>query len=165
MSALKASLILAAFGLLAAASADPIAAQASPLPTVKADALLALEQQRFAAMTQQDFATLARLLAPDLSYCHSNGVCETRDEFMRALRSGASRYRKIALLESRVRRYGALAVLNGRIQIEGEVGGVAVKGLELVYTDVYRQSQNNWQLIAWHSSRAPSTATAAAPPR
>jgi ketosteroid isomerase-like protein len=120
----------------------------------------ALERARFAALERNDLATLGTMLADDLVYCHSNGRCETRGEFLEALRSGAMRYRRIAVLELRPRSVGEAVLVHGRIDLDAEMQGTAVR-LQLVYTDLYARRDGRWRLVAWQSTRAPE---AAAPP-
>ncbi len=125
---------------------------------VQADDLAAvtsLERQRFAAVVRADVATLGPWLAEDLSYCHSTGRCQTRQEFLDDIASGALRYRSIEVLETRPRAVGNTVVLNGRVALEVDLQGQPNR-LVLVYTDVYVRRDGRWQLAAWHSTRAPA---------
>ena len=102
-----------------------------------------------------DLAGLDFRLAEDLSYCHSNGKCESKSEYLASLRSGATKYRKMQLITARVRRYGDIAILNGQVRVDAEMAGTQLKDVQLAYTDVYRRERGRWRLIAWHSSRMP----------
>ena len=141
--ALRAAILLAPLWLAAACASTP-----------PQEAVAAIERARFAAMTRRDAAALEPMLAQELLYCHSNGECETREQFLATLASGRIRYRAIEPRELRVRAYGEVAVVNGRIEVDGEIGGRPA-ALTLIFTDVYVRRDGRWQLIAWQSTRAP----------
>jgi ketosteroid isomerase-like protein len=124
-------------------------------PKLAADDVLTTEAQRLRATVDGDWAQLDRLLADDLTYCHSSGVCETKAQYLGALRAGGMRYRRIDVLESRVRRHGDLAIVNGRVRVDATQGTTVLDGMQLAYTDIYRRERGRWRLIAWHSSRIP----------
>ena len=112
----------------------------------------ALERQRFAALSRSDVEQLGRWLAPDLSYCHSTGVCQTRTQFLDDIRAGTLRYRSIEVLAIDARPLGSAVLLTGRIALEVEMQGKPNR-LQLVYTDAWERRDGIWQLVAWHSSR------------
>jgi ketosteroid isomerase-like protein len=123
-------------------------------PKLASDELLSIEADRFRSTVAGDAAALDFRLAEDLSYCHSNGKCETKAEYLGNLRSGSTRYRKLELVSARVRRYGEIAILNGQARVDADMAGNQVIA-QLAYTDVYRRERGRWRLIAWHSSRMP----------
>ena len=57
------------------------------------DSIESLERARFVAMTRQDIKALDPMLAPELTYCHSNGVCEDKIHFLETIQSGGVRYK------------------------------------------------------------------------
>jgi metal-dependent HD superfamily phosphatase/phosphodiesterase len=125
------------------------------VPLFAADAeteLAAIERQRFAAMLAADVAALDRILAPDLTYTHSNAKLETKQEFIEAIKTGALKYRAITPEEIRVRVYGSTAVLTGRCRFEVTSGGQDLKVL-VRFTDVYVNRDRPWQMVAWQSTR------------
>jgi len=113
-----------------------------------------VERERFAAMVAVDRPRLERMLADSLRYCHSNGRCETKDEFLANLVSGQMRYRSIEVLEMQPRPVGTAMLVQGRIAIEAEQAGQPLS-LELAYTDVYESRSGVWQMVAWQSTRLP----------
>ena len=127
------------------------------LETGQLDTVSALERARFAALQANDLARLETMLAPDLRYCHSTGVCESRAQFLDALRSGTMRYRRIDVLALEPRAEGKVVMIHGRLALEAEMRGTPVQ-MQLVYTDVYARRDGRWQLIAWQSTRAPAPA-------
>lgn len=143
--------------LLLAGCATPAAPRGDAAPSDPVAAVEALERQRFAALERNDLAALEQTLAADLVYCHSTGRCESRAEFLAALRDGSMRYWRIELLELRGRALGESVLLHGRIALQAEMAGNAAQ-MQLVYTDVWARRDGRWQLIAWQSTRAPAPA-------
>jgi len=133
----------------------PAAGTLADTPKAAPDPMLSFEAERFRMTAARDIEGVERVLADELSYCHSTGRCETKAEYIANLRSGRTLYHKIEVLESRVRYYGDIAILNGRISIDVEAGGQSIKGLKMSYTDVYRRTEGRWLMIAWHSSPLP----------
>ncbi|HKZ74446.1 MAG TPA: nuclear transport factor 2 family protein, partial [Steroidobacteraceae bacterium] len=115
----------------------------------------ALERSRFTAMTAQDVGALEPMLADDLVYCHSNGACETKAQFLETIHSGRIRYQVMKVLELRPRAVGGDAVVvNGSVAVDGLMGGQA-RSFTIVFTDVYAQRSGRWQLTAWQSTQLP----------
>src|SRR5947208_2406410 len=74
------------------------------------------ERQRFEAMMKQDVAALDTLLDDDLTYVHTGGDLQSRDEFLDMIKKQTLVYESIAPSEVRVRVYDGLAVATGRSQ-------------------------------------------------
>jgi len=120
-----------------------------------AEAIAAMERARFEAMTQQNVSALEPLLADDLTYCHSNGLCETKAEFLATIESGRLRYRAIEVEQLTPRLVAGAWVVNGIVAVEAEADG-QINSLRLSFTDVYAPAPGGgWQLTAWHSARSP----------
>lgn len=113
-----------------------------------------VERERFAAMVAVDRPKLERMLADSLKYCHSNGRCETKSEFIGNLLSGQMKYRSIQVLEIQPRPVGTAMLVQGRVAIEAEQAGEPLS-LRLAYTDVYESRDGVWQMVAWQSTRLP----------
>jgi hypothetical protein len=141
---MRVSLLLAS--AVASASCAACASLASSESTV-----LQLERSRFDAMTRQDVRALEPMLADDLVYCHSHGLCETKTEFLGSIGSGSIRYRSVEVLELRPRALDDAVVLNGTIAIEGVLGG-ETRTMRLSFLDVYARRNGRWQLIGWQST-------------
>jgi len=147
---LYSSLAQAIFGILLGWSvAATRAAQDNPT-----DLILRVEQQRVAALVNDDFPSLDRLLADDLTYAHSSTVVETKAEYLASLRSGALKYTALTHELPQVRLYGDTAVLTGLSTVQalsqGKPGTVKLR-----FLIVYVQRHHQWQMVAWQSTRLP----------
>jgi hypothetical protein len=115
----------------------------------------AVERARFVAMTRQDIAALEPVLAADLTYCHSNGQCEDKTQFLKTIETGRVRYKDIRVEQLRSRAAGQeTAIVNGAMRIDGEQAGQPI-ALHINFTDVYVNRDGRWQLVAWQSTRLP----------
>jgi ketosteroid isomerase-like protein len=113
-------------------------------------ALQAIELQRFEAMTTKDTALLRQMLSEDLTYLHSNGMLENKEEHIANIGAGKLVYRTMEPSEMRVRIHGKSAIVNGILHVTGNLGEKAFD-LRLRYTDVYFKRKGTWQLAAWQS--------------
>jgi ketosteroid isomerase-like protein len=110
----------------------------------------AVEQQRFKAMTTKDTALLRKILSENLTYLHSNGLFENKEEHIANIGTGKLVYRTMEPSEVQVRIHGKSAIVNGIVHVTGNLGEKAFD-LRLRYTDVYFKRKGNWQLAAWQS--------------
>jgi hypothetical protein len=123
-------------------------------PSASAGEIETVERARFAAWVKGDVAEIAPLLAEDLRYCHSNGVCESKAELLHSLASGRTVYRSIDVLEMHPRRADGAVIVNGKAAIKVESNGNPL-AFTLVYTDVYVKRDGRWVLTTWQSTQVP----------
>ncbi len=130
----------------------PVAAQ---IDSASIRQVLVTEDRRFAAMVHADTSALASLLAPDLTYTHTDGAQNTEAELLQLLGSGTLRYASIAPEAREVRVVGSSAVVTGRSAMRVEASG-QVRAFRIRYLAVYRRGARGWELIAWQSTRLPA---------
>lgn len=116
--------------------------------------ILATEDRRFAAMAHADTGALEQLLAPDLTYTHTDGTQNTKAEFLRILGSGALKYVSITPDGREVRIFASTAIVTGRSTMRVEAEG-QTHAFRIRYLAVYRHGALGWQLVAWQSTRLP----------
>lgn len=113
-----------------------------------------VEKRRLEALVRNDLETLDQILSSDLTYTHSNGRVETKEEFLESLRSGRVRYRGMDPQDVRIRVYDGTGILTGeagvRITVQGEDREFALR-----FTLVYVRRDGRWQKVAWQSTRLP----------
>lgn len=127
---------------------------AVPLAAASEKEILEAQDRRFAAMIAGDAAALAPLLADELTYTHSNGRVETREQFLESIRSKGLQYRSIEPADMAVRVYGAAAVVTGRAAMKVTSNGQDL-AMEVRFTAVHVRREGGWLLAAWQTTRLP----------
>ena len=117
-------------------------------------AIRQLESRRFQAMIEADTAALDTILADDLTYTHTSGWVDTKEQFIGWLESGELNYESISTDSVRVRVYAAVAVVTGQAAVKIKVNGQE-KNLQIRFIDVYVKRNAHWQMVAWQSTRLP----------
>ncbi len=118
-------------------------------------AVLAAEDQRFAAMLAGDAAAMRLFLAMDLEYVHSSGQVESRDQLIDSIVSSRLRYVTITPIERSVVMLGGNSAAvrgRGRFQV---IAGATPLDLQIRYLAVYGMQDGIWQLRSWQSLRTP----------
>ena len=117
------------------------------------DDIRSLERARFAAMISGDLTALSALLDDDLTYVHSNGQAESKDEYLDSLRNGRVMYESISVTSDRHWQAEGCFVLvqfvSARMRIE--VGADPVER-SLTIMSVWRKAPTGWRLIAMQST-------------
>jgi hypothetical protein len=122
--------------------------------TVGQGALLAVNAARFRAMVRNDLGGLDTLLAPELTYIHSDGGLESKTQFLATLRTGRLRYRTIDPSELKARLYGQTGIVTGHSRM-GVRAGPKLLQFGIRFTAMYRRVGNRWLLVAWQATRIP----------
>lgn len=129
---------------------------AQELPDASREALLQANAARFAAMVRRDLRGLDTLLAPELTYIHTDGELESKAAFLATLQSGRLRYRVIKPAELEARLYGDVGVVTGRSQMQVKVGEELLR-FSIRFTALYRRDSTRWVLVAWQATRLPGS--------
>jgi ketosteroid isomerase-like protein len=117
-------------------------------------AVLAAEDRRYAALMGPDLPTLERLFHDRLSYAHSSGVRDTRDEYLEKVRTGYYDYRRVDHPVERVEVVGDTALVVGRMTADLTVGGTP-KTIDSLALAVWTRAGGDWQLLAYAPTRLP----------
>jgi ketosteroid isomerase-like protein len=113
-----------------------------------------VERARFQAWVQKDTAALTRVIADDVVYCHSTGVCQNKAELIGFITGGQSVYRAMDVVEIKPQEFGDTIIVNGKLNMKVETAG-KLSSFQAVYTDVYVKRDGRWQLVRWQSTRLP----------
>jgi hypothetical protein len=117
------------------------------------EAIRVLERDRFRAMVDGDVPLLNQLLSDNVSFVHTNGKRESKQQFINAISAGHRRYRQIEIQSQDVLPFGsALCVVTGRALIEMEANNGALL-YPVAYTAIQAQEGGKWQLVAWQATR------------
>ncbi len=147
MRCLSALFLLLAF--LSACSAEDVSAINSDESEVQQ-----AQAVRLQAMLDVSVEALDTLLADDLTYLHSTGLLESKDEFLESLQAQKIRYLSISSQDMRVRVYDDAAVITGITAVRVHVGGQD-RAASLGITEVHRKMDDGWQRVADQSTRIP----------
>lgn len=105
------------------------------------------------ALLQKDEATLKTLLHKDISFGHSNGWVQTRDDIMNDFTSGKLTYNKFENNSSAIIKISKkYATVKTNTNAEGTVNGTAFK-LTLHVMQFWVKTKKGWQLIARQSAK------------
>ena len=118
-------------------------------------AVLAAEDRRYQAMQDADLTTLDVLCADELSYAHSSGARDTKDEYLAKVRTGYYVYRRIDHPVERVAVLGDTAVVVGRMTADLDVDG-APKTIDNLALAVWTRASGEWQLLAYAPTSLPA---------
>ena len=117
------------------------------------EAIRALERDRFRAMVDGDVPLLHQLLSDSVSFVHTNGKRETKQQFIDAIAAGHRRYRQIEVQSPDVVPVGReTCVVTGRALLEMEANNGALL-FPIAYTAIQAQEQGHWRLVAWQATR------------
>lgn len=117
--------------------------------------VLAAEERRYRALVDTDLAALDRLFADALSYAHSSGVRDTKDEYLTKVRNGYYVYRRVDHPVERVEVVGDTAIVVGRMTADLTVDGVP-KTIDNLALAVWTRASGSWQLLAYAPTRLPA---------
>jgi ketosteroid isomerase-like protein len=119
-----------------------------------ADDVLATEDERYRAMVDGDLTTLDRLLADEVSYAHSSGVRDTKDQYLAKLRSGYYDYHRIDHPVERVEVLGDTAIVVGRMTADLTVDGTR-KTIDNLALAVWTRTDAGWRLLGYAPTPLP----------
>ena len=107
------------------------------------------------AMVDADKARLEQLVADQLSYGHSGGVVETKEQFVTVVASKKTIYKTIKLLEPSTAVVGTNAIVRHVFTAETESGGQA-SSAKVGVLQVWQKQDGAWKLLARQAFRLPS---------
>ena len=117
--------------------------------------ILALEDRRYQAMIDADLDTLDRLCADEVSYAHSSGVRDTKDEYFAKVRSGYYDYHRIDHPVERLEIVGDTAIVVGRMTADLDVDGTR-KTIDNLALAVWTRTDSGWRLLAYAPTALPA---------
>lgn len=133
------------------------AAPAASAPLSRAEveqAVRQIETERLAALPRKETAFVERVYADDYAVAGANGVVRTRAEVISDMQSGVQTIETLNNEDIQVRVYGDTAVVTGRQTTKGTYKG-RPSASPTVFTRVYVRQDDQWRLVANHSSGVP----------
>lgn len=115
--------------------------------------VLQLSHAKFKWIVQKKIDSLKVVLDERLTYIHSNGWMQTKNELIADLMSGKLTYESIDIVKDSIRIYPKSAVVTGRGKFVATMGGTT-NTYDLTYTETYVLQRREWKLVSRHASRA-----------
>jgi hypothetical protein len=145
---------------LAQTTAPPPVAPVTPVTATAAAAkaeqeLQKAEKDRFQAMVRADAGELDKLLAPELSYTHSNAQVQDKGTFIGDIKNKVIRYLSIEPSDIHVVVIGTTAVVTGSAAVHVIQNGNDLT-IKIRYTNVQINRRGEWQMVAWQATRLPN---------
>lgn len=105
------------------------------------------------AMISGDAIVLTKLVDDDLSYGHSNGYVEGKEEFIEKLASGKSNFEQIDLAEQSIKITDKIAVVRHKFYAQTNDGGKGVGTVNLSILLIFHKVIIDWKLLARQAVR------------
>ena len=112
-------------------------------------AVLAAEKQFNDGMVKSDPATVAKLLADDLSYFHSNAAMETKADVLKGI-TGQVKYTAIKFETTNVRQYGNTVITTHNVMFV-----TPTVSHHVFLTTVWAKQASGWQMVARQATQLP----------
>jgi ketosteroid isomerase-like protein len=124
---------------------------AGPDPKDEKEVLAAMDAWKAATM-KKDGAALGKLLHPDLTYSHSSGQNQTKDEVIKSVTAGKATVEAINFSDTTVRVYGKTALVKGKVDITNAADGKSTTA-HLNILHVWIKGPQGWQMVARQATR------------
>jgi ketosteroid isomerase-like protein len=120
--------------------------------------IVGLERRLYDAMIRDDRAELSDLIARGATYVHSNGVEETKEEYLRGVERGLYEYDRIESRDVRVHVSGEVALATGKVMMSVGPRGEPKAEVPLLSTLIWIVEDGRWRLWRRHATRIPTPA-------
>jgi hypothetical protein len=108
-----------------------------------------------AALLQPDRETLTELTSSALSYGHSNGRIENREQFIRNMLDGGSRFLSIELTDEAMTVVEDVAIVRHVLYAHTHDAGREPGTIRIGILLVWRRERDEWRLLARQAYRLP----------
>ena len=123
--------------------------------TITSDEAMKAETARYTAQTSNDFGAMDKLFGNDLTYNHSSAATDDKAKYIDAMRSGRTKYRKMAPnSDVTTRTYGCLAIITGTAVYEVTAGGQD-RTVPLRFTAIWAKRASGPEFVSWQSTGIP----------
>ena len=126
-------------------------APAASNPAAEKEVLAAMNNWKQAAM-KKDRALFERTLHPDLTYGHSNGLIETKQESIDNIVDSKVIYQVVNFSDTKVHVHGDTAFVTGKVEFHQKTGDT-VAVINLIVLTVWVKGPQGWRMIARQATR------------
>jgi ketosteroid isomerase-like protein len=99
------------------------------------------------ALLNKDSVTFSRILSDDLTYGHSIGLMQSKQELIRSVMSGQHEYKSIEPSDMKIRLYDNTAVVTAKAKVKLNSDGKPLD-LSMNLLLVWVKQGNEWKLVA-----------------
>lgn len=114
--------------------------------------ILQLEQRWEDALTKSDVAAIDKLYDDRIVYTHSSGKVDTKQSYLAAIKSGATKYQSMTRDDIKVSVYEHTAVVICHWSVR-VIAGNNKTDMNARYLHVYVEQADGWKLVAHESTR------------
>jgi ketosteroid isomerase-like protein len=111
----------------------------------------ALEEQRYAALKENNLKALEGMLAEDLLYVHSTGLLHGKKEYLELLRAGTVRYLEFQPTGGKTIMVGDSALVNVRLKSRLIFSGKELQ-MENQVTCAWARRPEGWRLVLFQAT-------------
>ncbi len=127
----------------------------SPTDEGATQEVLEAERSLYRLMLAKDVAGLDKILAPNLIYIHSQGIAESKEEYLRNVSRSFFDYEKIESRDVRVAVHGDVAIMHGILDMFAHHADNPKRWIHLLFVLVWRKEPAGWQLEYRQCTRIP----------
>lgn len=118
--------------------------------------ILALENRRYKAMVEKDFAALGELLADDLVYTHSNAVVDSKASYIEGIRNKRWDYAGAERPEEKIEVFVDCARVTGHVRLTLNNADGGTRKVNGRFLNMWVRRNGTWQMVAWQSTPIPA---------
>lgn len=119
----------------------------------EAEAVNQLHKKKFEWLINKNYDSLNWLMDEQLTYIHSNGWIQTKQDVINDLKSGKSDYSSVVVEESTVSLFNQSAVIVGKGTYKGLMPDKSEFNVHLLYTEVYVKHKKQWKLVSRQATK------------
>lgn len=112
-----------------------------------------LHKRKFEWLINKKYDSLNWLMDEQLTYIHSNGWIQSRQDVLDDLKSGKLNYTSVIVEESRVSYFTQSAVVTGKGIFKGLMADKSEFTIHLLYTEVYVRQRKQWKLVSRQATK------------
>jgi ketosteroid isomerase-like protein len=137
--------LLSAAALVSAASGDA---------KVEKDVMAALDSWKQACI-KKDRALFEKIYHPDLTYGHSSGLVENKEQAIKHIVESKGAYTAVDFGDMTVRVYGSTALVTGKVNLLETAADGKATTVKLVTLHGFVKTPQGWQMVARQAARLP----------
>ena len=130
-----------------------LAVASSFAQTKEEQEIISLSRKKFRWMVEAKLDSLRDVLDDRLTYTHSSGWVQTKNDVINDFTNGKLTYQSIDIQELKARVYPTTAIVNGRGKFSVTVNSTMVITYALMFTETNVLIDKKWKLAARHSNK------------